>query len=397
MSGKPYGTTNKRGLIRPVLRGAVCAAAVACAWPGPGPAWRAGLVPSLSPFNALLAVAAGAGGLFLLGALAIATVCVFRPRAFCRWLCPTGTCQDAIACRAKRRNWVSRVPQLGPWVVLLGTGAALTKHPLFSWLDPLALFNAAFGFARDALTRQDGLAACGLPLLLGAALVAPGLWCGKLCPLGALQDLMRFPFRPKADARPDRDEVAAFGRRAFLGLGLGAGYRLVLPPKHTAPDAVVRPPANKSGTRFTRQCSRCGACVQACPNGIIRFGGADAGWGAVLAPELSFDNDFCSPTCTACGQVCPSGAIPRFTVKTKFTVPIGVAKVDANVCLLGENRECGTCVSACQYAALDLAWDKVNLVSRVVVDAKRCTGCGGCEYVCPSAPKAIRIFAPDSR
>ena len=399
MSGKPFATANNRHRLRAVLRGALCAAAAACAWPGHGPAWRAGLVPSLSPFNALLATAAGTGGLFLLGALAIAIVCAFRPRAFCRWICPAGTCQDAIACRVKRRRaWASRVPQIGPWLVLLGTGAALTKYPLFGWLDPLVLFNASFGIARGYPEPNDWLAAAGFPLLLIAALVAPGLWCGKVCPLGAFQDLLRFPFRPKVvTAPPARKEISAVGRRVFLGLGLGASYRLALPPGHAAPSTAVRPPASKGGPHFTRLCSRCGACVRTCPNGIIRFGGADAGWGAVLAPQLSFDNDFCTPTCTLCGQACPSGAIPRFTVKTKFDSPIGLAKVDESICLLGQNRECGTCVSACPYDALDLTWDPVNMVSRVIVNAKRCTGCGGCEYVCPAALKAIRIFAPGDR
>ena len=385
---------NKRMIARAAWRGTVCVAAAVCAWPGKEPLWRAGLVPSLSPFNALLAVSAGAGSLFLLGALALAVVCAFWPRAFCRWLCPSGTCQDAAACCVMRRAWVGRMPKIGVWLVFIGMGAALAGYPLFGWLDPLVLFNAGFGVVRPHLELRDWFAAAGLPFLLFLSLLAPGLWCGRLCPLGALQDLLRLPLRQKAPADALMKETSALGRRAFLGLGLGAGYRFVLPPGHAAPSAVIRPPASGREARFTRLCTRCGACVRACPTGIIRFGGAGTSWAGVLAPEVCFDYNYCVPACAACGQACPSGAIPRFAADKKFAMPMGTVRVDEDECLLGQSRECGACVSACPHGALDLAWDPANMVSRVVVDPKACTGCGCCEYVCPSTPKAIRIRPP---
>ena len=397
---------NRASVLRGVWRLAVCAAAAACALRLAGPAWLAGLVPMLSPFNALLSVAAGAGALFMLGSAAIAVACVFSPRVFCRWMCPAGTCQDAVSRLVKRRAWVGRAPQLGAWLVLLGAGAALAGYPLFGWLDPLVIFNAAFGVVRKHPGALDWLAAAGLPALLVLALAAPGLWCGRLCPLGALQDLLRFPLRRAAnsgkaargDARPPEkagaareQEAAAVGRRAFVGLGLGAGYRLALPPGRGPAVQVIRPPASGEPARFTRLCARCGACVRACPSRILRFGGAGAGWDGVLAPEACFEDDYCLESCTACGQACPTGAIPRFTVASKFARPMGVAKVDHDRCVLSCSRECGACVSACPYGALDLEWVASELVSRVTVDAKRCTGCGYCEYVCVTTPRSIMV------
>ena len=391
MLGRLLGHVNKRTLARAAWRGAVCLAAAGCAAQLAGPAWLAGLVPSLSPLNALLAAAAGAGGMFLLGAAAIAAACVFAPRVFCRWLCPVGSCHDALTCRMPKRAWAGRAPKVGLWLLFVGLGAALAGYPLFGWLDPLVLFNAAFGVTRSPLGTCDWAAAAGLPVLLVLSLVAPGLWCGRLCPLGALQDVLRFPLRPRAAGVAQEKEVSALGRRAFLGLGLGAGYRLALPPGREAGTQVIRPPASGASARFTRLCVRCGACVRACPGGILRYGGVGAGLASVLAPEVFFDYDYCHPACTACGQACPSGAIPKFAAGQKFAKPLGQARVIEHDCLLGQGRECGVCVGVCPQVALDLAWDPKEMVSRVVVFPKKCTGCGYCEYVCPSTPKSILV------
>lgn len=76
---------------------------------------------------------------------------------------------------------------------------------------------------------------------------------------------------------------------------------------------------------------------------------------------------------------------------TKSRRPIGCAQVDATECLLSDRRECGSCIGTCPHGALDADWDSVEMVSRVVVNQKACTGCGYCEYVCPALPKAIQV------
>ena len=172
---------------------------------------------------------------------------------------------------------------------------------------------------------------------------------------------------------------------------MGAGYRIAVPPGREAAAEVIRPPVSGKPARFTRLCARCGACVRACPSGVIRLGGVGSGWAGVLAPEVSFDDSYCPASCTECGKACPTGAIPKFRAGQKLSEPMGVARVNERRCLLGQGRDCGACATACPHEALDLVWNQVEMVSRVVVDSKACTGCGYCEYVCPTAPRAIRV------
>ncbi|MDX9867769.1 MAG: 4Fe-4S dicluster domain-containing protein [Kiritimatiellia bacterium] len=396
---KPRRTGSGRtGSGRAAVRAASVAAAAVCALQAIGPAWLAVVFPSLSPFTGLLAAVAGAVSVLLWAAAAVAAVCLFLPRFFCRWICPAGACFEAVGLRARRRAWVGRVPRVGVGLVLVGAGAAVLGYPLFGWLDPLVMFQAFFAFFRPHAGVWEGGAAAGLPLLILAALLAPGLWCGRLCPLGATQDLLRGAVtwrRAGGDAASRASRGGGAGRRVFLGLGAGAAYRLLLPPERTEARAeAIRPPASGTAARFTRLCARCGNCVRACPSNILHGGGVGAGLAGVLAPEVRFGEEYCPVTCTVCGQVCPTGAIPRFTRQNKFREPMGCAKVDHALCLLAEGRECGSCVAACPEEALDFAWDPDELVSRVTVDANACTGCGYCEYVCPAVVKAIRIRAP---
>jgi NAD-dependent dihydropyrimidine dehydrogenase PreA subunit len=94
---------------------------------------------------------------------------------------------------------------------------------------------------------------------------------------------------------------------------------------------------------------------------------------------------------------CPSGAlkpIPRESIK------MGIARIDATHCLVwnGEDAECRICIEMCPLtgSAIALDGEMENEGKGPAVHENACTGCGVCEYYCPSGPTAI-IVEPTQR
>jgi Pyruvate/2-oxoacid:ferredoxin oxidoreductase delta subunit len=96
-------------------------------------------------------------------------------------------------------------------------------------------------------------------------------------------------------------------------------------------------------------------------------------------------------------QTCPSGALEL--VPTLLDIRMGLAVVDHNVCFrtapLAEDQEQSDCQRDCQACVTQCpVGDKaihVNEAGAIEVLASGCTGCGVCEWVCPTTPQAIVI------
>jgi ferredoxin-type protein NapF len=140
----------------------------------------------------------------------------------------------------------------------------------------------------------------------------------------------------------------------------------------------ARPPWALAEEAFVDACSRCDACIQACPEAVLRRG--DGGF-----PELRFERGECT-FCAACLDICPTPALDRDQARPWRWR----AEVDAG-CLNRQGVVCRSCGDACAVAAV--GFDLRRALDGPRIDAARCTGCGACVGVCPSSSIALRELA----
>jgi len=201
------------------------------------------------------------------------------------------------------------------------------------------------------------------------------------------------------------------GRRQFLaaaaiGVGtvalLGTGVaRAIKSPR------LIRQQGAQDEGAFLSRCLRCSECMKVCPTSGLQpslgQGGLEALWTPVLASRLGY----CDYSCTACGHVCPSGAIPRLDLEDKRKQVIGVAVIDRNRCLpWASDTPCIVCQEMCPISNKAIVLSGQHLITRPdgtqdylarpKVVAKRCIGCGICEYKCPLEGAAAIVVVPSN-
>jgi Pyruvate/2-oxoacid:ferredoxin oxidoreductase delta subunit len=411
-------TTRHVWARRVVRLGALAAAAaLAGGWFG---ARGALILPALSPFaGPVAALALRHAAPWLLVALPVTLLAWRRGRWFCRHACPTGILIGAVSRgRPAAARRAGRIPRLAHWLVVLAFGGALAGLPLFLQADPLVLFNGFFGALRRPMVWMNLLPGAGLVAVLLFCAVFPYAWCGRLCPLGAVQDgvfqlrTTRAKWRAaQRAARASSEGVAPpaartragekrFRRRHVLGAAAGGLAALALRRLYAAPAHVLRPPGAAPEQDFQALCARCGNCMNVCPERIIEPDLGKAGVGGLLAARLRIGPGYCSEWCAACGAVCPTGAIRALPLERKQCVSIGTAVVDRERCLAWNNAEyCMVCDEYCPYHAIRaVSHGGVNCPD---VDPEICRGCGLCQTVCPALrvaitvqPRAQRALAP---
>lgn len=168
--------------------------------------------------------------------------------------------------------------------------------------------------------------------------------------------------------------------------------KLDRPPEPAAParpitlPLVLRPPGAVGEKDFLSACSRCGKCAEACPAECIVLA-PDVGSGA---PHIIAEKKACVVCDSlACMNICPTGALQ---IVPRFAIHMGRAVWGEGKCLRGDGQDCRICVDACPMgtAALDIS-------PMGGVDVKEaCIGCGTCQHVCPTTPRAI-VVVPAAR
>ncbi|NLV44065.1 MAG: 4Fe-4S binding protein [Candidatus Hydrogenedentes bacterium] len=351
------------------------------------------LLPALSPFLGLTSVlTTRTVGITLLAVLPMTALIVWMRRFFCRFLCPVGYVSETCG-KISPQPWRGylRLPRLGQGVALFTLGGAFSAVPFFLFLDPLALFIGAVG---TATYWAYGLCFAGVVLI---SLLFPGLWCARLCPLGACQDLavdLKDLAVGKWSGKPvPAGNAGQVPRRIFLGVCGGAATATLVNHLQVTGESpsLLRPPGAADELTMRALCVRCGSCVRACPETILHPDLTPPDLTGLLLPVVRFKTGHCLDDCARCGEACPTGAIACLPVAEKNERKIGLARVDQEACLLSREIECGICAAVCKRGAVVEAFSKDSYTASIRIDTDRCNGCGACVNICP--PRAITIMA----
>lgn len=160
-------------------------------------------------------------------------------------------------------------------------------------------------------------------------------------------------------------ESVTLSRRGFL-----RGRMRKVPP-------AQRPPWALAEDDFISRCTRCDACVEACPTLILVRG--EGGF-----PSVDFSKGECS-FCTECVTRCE----PRALLRTDaHELPWALAARIGDACIAAAGVECRVCGESCPVGAIRFR-PQLGGVSRPQLDVQTCTGCGACFAPCPTRAIAI--------
>lgn len=152
------------------------------------------------------------------------------------------------------------------------------------------------------------------------------------------------------------------------------------------PRTPRRPPGALAEAEFVSACTRCAACLDACPEGTLKPDAA----GFPVADVAQSPCAMCLDV--PCAAACEPGALQPGDVAA--IARFGTAQILTRLCLNhdwtpidDEDEPCERCVTWCPVPEVLTLGDDV--MPRV--DEAGCTGCGLCAAHCAAYPQAIAI------
>lgn len=205
---------------------------------------------------------------------------LFLGRGWCGWYCYLGVPLEIAALLRRRRagdplsraiRWNRLPPALGylRYAVLLA--AVLLSiwlvTPAFCWICPIRVLFDQWELRFDLVNMLT--AGTGIALFLGTMVVGPMLtgkrvWCIYFCPLGAVTSLLAWLRKalrlPVVGARVDGSKC-----KRCLSCVSACSFNTITPA------LVQNTAAEGKSLSLSPDCTACGDCVSACPQGAIEL------------------------------------------------------------------------------------------------------------------------------
>ncbi|MDR2015681.1 MAG: ferredoxin-type protein NapF [Azoarcus sp.] len=172
-------------------------------------------------------------------------------------------------------------------------------------------------------------------------------------------------------------------RRAFLRGQSPCG---IAPP--------YRPPWAVGEALFTCLCTRCGACIAACPTGLLTQGAGGF-------PEADFRRGhctFCADCIHACTENTRQGA-PRQSPALVFSSDLPPWTLQAIIgtdCLTHKGVSCRSCEDRCEAGAIRFT-PRTGCPAQPGIIISHCVSCGECVAACPTHAISMQNLPPPAR